>query len=30
MHRSELTIIGNLSDRDWSEVKSRVRDAVAI
>ena len=30
MHRSELTVIGHLSDRDWSQVKARVRAAFAI
>ena len=30
MHRSELTTIGHLSDRDWDQVKSRVRTALAI
>jgi len=30
MHRSELTIIGHLSDRDWTQVKDRVRAAFAI
>ncbi len=30
MHRSELTTIGHLSDRDWDQVKSRVRTAFAI
>lgn len=30
MHRSELTVIGHLSDRDWSEVKVRVRAAFAV
>ena len=29
MHRSELTIIRHLSERDWSEVKTRVRSAFA-
>lgn len=29
MHRSELTVIGHLSDRDWGQVKARVRAAVA-
>ena len=29
-HRSELTLIGHLSDRDWSRVKSCVRAAFAI
>jgi hypothetical protein len=30
MHRSESTIIGHLSDRDWIDVKDRVRTALAI
>jgi hypothetical protein len=30
MHRSELTVIGQPSDRDWSEVKTRVQRAFAI
>jgi mRNA interferase MazF len=30
MHRSELTVIGHLSDRDWSHVRARVRAAFAI
>jgi mRNA interferase MazF len=30
MHRSELTVIGHLSDRDWNQVKARVRAAFAI
>ena len=29
-HRSELTVIGHLSDRDWSRVKACVRAAFAI
>jgi hypothetical protein len=29
-HRSELTVIGHLSDRDWESVKTRVRAAFAI
>ena len=29
MHRSELTIVGHLSERDWTEVKTRVRAAFA-
>ena len=29
-HRSELTVIGQLSDRDWTRVKSCVRSAFAI
>ena len=30
MHRSELTVIGHLSNRDWTDVKERVRTAFAI
>jgi hypothetical protein len=30
LHRSELTVIGHLSDRDWSQVRSRVRAAFAL
>ena len=30
MHRSELTTIGHLSERDWDQVKIRVRTAFAI
>jgi mRNA interferase MazF len=30
MHRSELTVIGHLSDRDWNRVKACVRAASAI
>ena len=30
MHRSELTIIGHLSDRDWDQVRVRVRTAFAV
>jgi hypothetical protein len=30
IHRSELTVIGHLSDRDWLRVKSCVRAAFAI
>ncbi len=30
MHRSELTTIGHLSDRDWEQVKLRVRTAFAV
>ena len=30
IHRSELTIIGHLSDRDWKQVKSCVHAAFAI
>ena len=30
MHRSELTVIGHLSDRDWTQVKACVRSAFAI
>lgn len=29
-HRSELTVIGHLSARDWDSVKERVRAAFAI
>jgi len=29
-HRSELTVIGYLSARDWESVKARVRAAFAI
>jgi hypothetical protein len=29
-HRSELTVIGHLSTRDWEPVKARVRAAFAI
>jgi len=29
-HRSELTVIGHLSERDWGSVKARVRAALAI
>ncbi len=29
-HRSELTVIGHLSPRDWDSVKERVRAAFAI
>jgi hypothetical protein len=29
-HRSELTVIGHLSARDWDSVKARVRAAFAI
>jgi mRNA interferase MazF len=29
-HRSELTVIGHLSDRDWESVKACVRTAFAI
>ena len=29
-HRSELTVIGHLSGRDWESVKARVRIAFAI
>jgi mRNA interferase MazF len=27
IHRSDLTVIGRLSERDWSQVKARVRTA---
>lgn len=30
MHRSELSIIGHLTDRDWNQVKACVRAAFAI
>ena len=30
VHRSELTVIGHLSGRDWESVKARVRAAFAI
>lgn len=29
-HRSELTVIGHLSERDWVSVKTRVRAAFAL
>jgi len=29
-HRSELTVIGHLSQRDWDTVKACVRAAFAI
>jgi len=29
-HRSELTVIGRLTDRDWNQVKACVRAAFAI
>ena len=29
MHRSELTVIGHVSERDWSRVKECVRAAIA-
>ena len=29
-HRSELTVIGHLSTRDWESVQARVRTAFAI
>ena len=29
LHRSNATVIGHLSDRDWTQVKSRVRIAFA-
>jgi mRNA interferase MazF len=29
-HRSELTVIGHLSARDWNAVRARVRSALAI
>ena len=30
IHRSEATIIGHLSERDWIEVQARVRAAFAL
>jgi mRNA interferase MazF len=30
IHRSELTVIGHLSERDWHQVQTRVRAAFAI
>ena len=30
IHRSELTVIGHLSARDWESVRARVRAAFAI
>jgi PemK-like, MazF-like toxin of type II toxin-antitoxin system len=30
IHRSQLTIIGHLSDRDWIQVKACVRTAFAV
>jgi hypothetical protein len=30
IHRSELTIIGHLSEQDWRHVKACVRAAFAI
>ena len=30
IHRSELTIISHLSERDWGQVQARVRAAFAI
>jgi hypothetical protein len=30
IHRSDLTVIGHLSERDWSQVQVRVRNAFAI
>jgi hypothetical protein len=29
-HRSELTVIGHLSEQDWNQVKARVRAAFDI
>jgi hypothetical protein len=29
-HRSELTVIGHLSNRDWNQVRACVRAAFAI
>ena len=30
IHRSNLTVVGHLSEQDWTQVKSRVRIAFAI
>jgi hypothetical protein len=30
IHRSELTVIGHLSEHDWTQVRACVRAAVAI
>jgi hypothetical protein len=30
IHRSELTVIGHLSERDWTQVRTCVRAAFAI
>ena len=30
IHRSELTVIGHLSERDWTQVQSCVRGAFAV
>ena len=30
MHRSELSVIGHVSDRDWNRVKHSVRAAFAV
>ena len=30
IHRSDLTVIGHLSEQDWTQVKARVRIAFAI
>ena len=30
IHRSELTVIGHLSEHDWTQVQARVRTAFAI
>jgi mRNA interferase MazF len=30
MHRSELTVIGHLSDKDWGRVQACVRSAFSI
>lgn len=30
IHRSKLTLIGHLSEKDWTRVKTRVRIAFAI
>jgi mRNA-degrading endonuclease toxin of MazEF toxin-antitoxin module len=29
IHRSDLTVIGHLSDQDWNQVKARIRTAFA-
>ena len=30
VHRSDLTVIGHLSDRDWDQVEACVRAAFAV
>jgi hypothetical protein len=30
IHRSDLTLIGHLSEQDWTQVRARVRAAFAI